>query len=71
MKKYIVIGGYVHSIIGEDRHYVNAQQLCSLYSVNPDDCYLLEENNPNYEMRLRGLPDLPKLYPRFNGDYSL
>ncbi len=68
-KKYIVIGGYVRSKSDGDEHYVSAGKLCRLYNLNPEECYCVEEKE--YERKKRGMPTLPVLRPRFDGNYHL
>ena len=71
-KKYLVIGGGVKSKNDGDIHYINAQRLCELYGVNPQECVLVEENSTQH---MRGY-DFQKqtmivLRPRFDGNYGL
>lgn len=61
MKKFIIIGDWVTSKNDGDKHYVNARELCRLYGFNPDECFLIESNNPLFEETMRGLPRLPVL----------
>ena len=68
-KKYIVIGGEVRSATDGDWHYVNAGRLCELYKLNPNECYLAEDNRPESYTGLR--TDLPILRPRSNGNYTI
>ena len=69
MKKYIVIGGKVESKSDGDIHYISTSQLCSLYGVDPNECFLCR-NQDDYERRRPALPDLPLLRPRYEGDYE-
>lgn len=71
MKKYIVIGETVRSRHDSDEHYINARKLCDLYKVNPEECYLIETNQRDWGYKLKGLPDLPHLLPRYDGNYQL
>ena len=66
MKKFIIVGGFVTSRSDGDRHFISARQLCELYGLNPDDCFLIREGDRG---AMFGLPNLPWLYPRFKGDY--
>jgi len=68
-KKYIVIGGRIKSRFDGDYHYVNAKRLCELYQINPNECYLAEENMPESLLGLRF--DLPVLTPRNDGIYKI
>lgn len=69
-KKYLVIGGKIISKSDGDEHYIGALRLCELYKVNPNECQLIEENNPRsrtvdqtkYEIVLK---------PRYDGNYTL
>jgi len=70
-KKYIVIGGRVTSQNDGEKHYINANRLCVLYRVNPDECYLIESSEPHWELRLKGLPNLLELTPKYDGNYHL
>lgn len=68
-KKYIVVGGEVVSCTDRQRHYVNAFNLCNLYGLDREECYLVEGNDPKSCV---GLPrDLLRLYPRYDGNYTL
>ncbi len=71
MKKYIVMGGRVESKSDGDIHYISSRKLCDLYKVNPDECYLLGEYESEHSIRMRELPNLPRLTPRYDGNYSL
>ncbi len=72
MKKYIVMGGHVTSKNDGDRHYISARKLCDLYGVNPDECYLVGDfGETEHSIRMRQLPPLPVLTPKYDGDYSL
>ena len=70
-KKYIVTGGTVISRSDGERHYITAQMLCILYGVHPSECYLIETNQPRWDLKLKGLPDLPRLLPKYDGNYKL
>jgi hypothetical protein len=65
-KKYIVIGDWVYSKDG-DKHFVSPQRLALLYGLNPDECVLADITRPS---TLLGLPELPRLYPRSDGEYT-
>lgn len=67
-KKYICYGGYVISRNDGDRHYVSAHNLCSLYEVNPMECYFVDKDN---DTCIRGLDlsKFKKLFPLQDGKY--
>lgn len=66
VKKYVVIPGWVTSKNDYGEHYITAQQLISLYRVNPSDCHIL--NNDKFFEPQEGQI---VLRPRYDGDYSL
>lgn len=68
-KKYLVIGGEVISRHDGQRHYVSAQQLVRLYGLNPSQCILVEEVDPSRAYGYR--KGMVRLYPRYDGDYTL
>lgn len=68
MKKYMLHPGWVISITDGDRHYISAQQLCSLYEVSLSEC-VIYKGDIGYSMT-----DWKKfihLRPRSNGKYNL
>lgn len=68
-KKYVVVGGYIYSINDGERHYINANRLCMLYSVHPEECYLFDGDN---HMRgFRNTENLQVLGPKADGNYSI
>jgi hypothetical protein len=70
MKKYIIIGGRVISRFDGQEHFIHASRLCALYGVNTDECYLLNEESAEDNLRLESLPRLPILRPRHDGEYN-
>lgn len=74
VKKYLVIGGYVHSKNDGHRHYIPASTLVRLYGVNPHDCLMADRNE--VDRVLMGIDPmkrslLVRLLPRYDGNYSL
>ncbi len=65
-KRFIVIGGRVYSSTDGQIHHVGARELCQLYGVIPAECVLTDERSD-----IEGLPDLPVLRPRHDGQYRL
>jgi hypothetical protein len=66
MKQFIVVGDYIHSRGDGDRHFISAHRLCELYQLDPLDCILVPDGD---RVAWHRLPNLPRLYPRYHGDY--
>lgn len=67
-KKWIVVAAKVWSASDNQTHKITAQQLCKLYNVNPEECILVDMERPQ---TMVGLPNLPRLYPDYSGQYKL
>jgi hypothetical protein len=65
-KKYIVIGDYVIAKDG-DKHFISASRLILLYKLDRESCIQADITRPE---TLRGLPDLPRYYPRSDENYE-
>lgn len=73
--RYVVCPGEVTSQTDGQRHYIGAMQLMRLYGVRPEECEIYEPApwwTQSYylevEKRQQGMI---RLYPRYDGDYSL
>jgi hypothetical protein len=81
-KKYLVVGGYIHSKNDGERHYVSCSQLMRLYGVKPSECYTTDVRRGGVQDPLdligqvpgvsrQELVQLMLLGPRYDGDYTL
>lgn len=73
--KYVICPGFVQSKNDRQRHYISATQLMRLYGVKPHEC-LIHEPQPwwtpaQHRMAEEQQKDLPRLGPRYHGDYTL
>lgn len=67
MKRWVVIPGAVVSQEDGETHFIGAQQLMNLYGVPRKECVVVGDTDfipPAHR-------HLPKLRPRYDGDYSL
>jgi len=66
-KKYLVCPGFMLSKTDGQNHWISANQLIELYSVNPQECVV------DIPVKTRGwnTAHLTKLYPRYDGNYLL
>ena len=71
MKKYLVVPDYVISKTDGQKHFITAEELISLYAVNPDECFIA--SHPAYleGYNLGGENPLIILRPRYDGNYTL
>lgn len=65
-KRYIMVGDILYLPTGPE--FVSAPYLAYLYGLPRQDCIFVDINRPQ---TLIGLPKLPKLYPRYDGNYKL
>jgi hypothetical protein len=66
-RKYVLCPGEVTSRSDGQRHYINAEQLLSLYGVRRNDCYIARRGKGGIPA---GYAHLPRLFPRYEGDYK-
>lgn len=66
-KKYLLCPGYITSFNDGERHYISAGKLIGLYRVNPAECILYDNKQPE---KLKGL-NLISLHPRHSGVYEI
>ena len=64
MKKWLIYGDNVFSKYDGDKHYINPDELIRLYGLDPKECITVGLFD-----RREGLPFLPILTPRYDGDY--
>jgi len=70
-KKYLVIGGLIHSMNDEDIHFISARKLVDLYNVWLEECILVDNvKSPDFFM-FRNCRELIWLMPRSSGNYIL
>lgn len=73
MKKYILYGGYVTSVDGDD-HYISPMDLVRLYKLRKDECILVSSVESTVELRgfqPEFLKSLTELHPKVDGLYSM
>lgn len=68
--KYILCPGYVTSRNDGQRHYITAARLARLYGVRYQEC-LIDDEVSHLTRGLHVLPGDVRLYPRYDGDYTL
>lgn len=69
-RKYIAVGGWVHSIMDADKHFVSAPEVARLYGLQPQECYIASSAydavwNDDYPN------DCIILKPQYTGKYVL
>jgi len=70
MKKYAVYPGYIISMNDKQLHYITAYELMQLYKVSPDECVIVDRNDPKKYLGV-DLSKLQKLEPSYSGNYNL
>ena len=68
-KKYLVIGGLIHSMSDEGIHFISAQRLVDLFDVRPEECILINDVRGCDFFRYRHQKELIWLMPRSSGNY--
>lgn len=66
--KYLLCPGYIRSKKDGQVHYVGASDLMRLYNVDPRECVIFHHKAEHNHSRM---DSLIKLYPKYNGDYTL
>ena len=73
--KYVICPGKVTSKTDGQRHYVGPMQLMRLYGVDPRECEIHEPASwwtaSDYRMAEERQLGLPRLGPRYDGNYEL
>lgn len=73
--RYVLCPGMVTSQRDGQSHYIGAMQLARLYGVSLRECEIYEPApwwpRSFYEMAVERQKGLPRLTPRYDGDYSL
>jgi len=69
LKKYLVIGGLIHSMSDEDIHFISARRLVDLYRVRIEDCVLIDSVKCPDFFQYRNQKELIWLMPRSSGNY--
>ena len=68
-KKYLVIGGLIHSMNDENIHFISARRLVDLYNVWHEECILIDDvKSPDF-FHYRNQKELIWLMPRSSGNY--
>jgi hypothetical protein len=68
IKKYAVFSGEVYSQHDGDHHFVSADQLVRIFNLDRRECVLVQNED---DKRGRDFSGLIKLFPRYEGDYTL
>ena len=68
-KKYLVIGGLIHSMNDRDIHFISARRLVDLYRVRIEDCVLIDSVKCPDFFQYRNQKELTWLMPRSSGNY--
>ena len=70
MKKYILHPGHIDSKFDSDTHFISGQMLMRLYKLNPENCIILNYENPT---NIEGYDSnqFIHLYPKYDGNYKL
>ncbi len=68
-KKYLVIGGLIHSMNDRDIHFISARRLVDLYNVRIEDCILIDDVKCPDFFQYRNQKELTWLMPQSSGDY--
>lgn len=64
VKLFVVYPGYVISQGDFERHWITAGQVMDLHRVRPEECFVLDERDPLYDVKRRSLGDiLDRLMP--------
>lgn len=73
--KYVICPGMVTSKADGQRHYIGAEALIRLYGVDPQECEIYEPAQwwpvSYYRMREERIHGIPRLEPRYDGNYEL
>ena len=76
-KKYLCVGGFIHSRHDGDRHYISARQLVRLYDVSYLECILYDSDKVPFDQVMQAIriyterfPDIQILGPKYYGDYN-
>lgn len=72
--RYVLCPGYVVSARDGDEHFIGARQLAHLYGVPLNQCVIPPDHRMPQSLRDRFWSrhaNLPKLVPRYDGDYRL
>jgi hypothetical protein len=73
--KYVICPGMVTSKVDGQRHYVGPMKLMQLYGVDPSECEIYEPASwwvgSFYRMAEERQRRLPRLGPRYDGNYAL
>jgi len=73
--KYVICPGNVTSKTDGQRHYIGPMQLMNLYGVDQQECEIYEPApwwpESYYRMAEERHRGLPRLGPRYDGDYEL
>jgi hypothetical protein len=69
-KRYILVPGTVRSQTDGDLHYIDAPTLARLYGARMEECIVIRREEDE-RGRSRELYSLPRLRPRYRGDYVL
>lgn len=72
MKKYVVIPDFVISKNDGQKHWVSADRLISLHSLNRNECIICDPKRPEtyYGYRQEYLSSLPCFSVRYGGEYE-
>lgn len=72
-KLFVVYPGYVISQGDFETHWITAAQVMDLHGVRPDECFVLDEEDPLFDIKRRSLGDalerLMPLTPLTSGGY--
>ena len=71
MKLWLLKPGYVYSQHDADKHYIGEQQLCHLYGVSRDECYVANDAGRVHGVASEIQEALCPLVPQFSGNYRL
>lgn len=73
--KYVVCPRRVTSATDGQSHYISAEWLMRLYGVRPEECIVHAPQAwwpaSYYDAALKKQEGLVRLYPKYNGDYTL
>ena len=73
MKRYLILPGKVYSKEDEQLHYVSAEELMRLYSVDPKECVVMHNEGVHGKVGLDNdfLDSRLWLAPSYDGDYHI
>lgn len=73
--KYVICPGVVQSSTDGQRHYINPMQLMRLYGLDPRECEIHDPApwwpESYYRMAAERQRGLPRLGPRYDGNYKV